>query len=139
MCALGDWNNGWAWYLLNGRLVLTFNVFGTPYRFASTTAVPAGRHALGVEYRREQPTGGPVVLRVDDEVVAEGKLPVNLPFRWQIGGAGLLVGRDRGFPVCDDYETPFAFTGTLSDITFEIPSLRPRVPEEEIVTALRHE
>jgi len=64
---------------------------------------------------------------------------VNLPFRWQIGGAGLLVGHDRGFPVCDDYEPPFPFTGTLSEIAFEIPSLRPRVPEEEIVTAIRHE
>ncbi|HYV60171.1 MAG TPA: arylsulfatase [Acidimicrobiia bacterium] len=139
VCALGDWNNGWAWYLLDGRLVITFNVFGTPYRFGSSAVVPTGRHALDVEYRREQPAGGPVVLRVDDEVVAEGKLPVNLPFRWQIGGAGLLVGRDRGFPVCDDYEPPFPFTGTLGEIAFEIPSLRRRVPDEEIATALRHE
>ena len=45
-------------------------------------------------------------------VVAEGPLPRRLPMRWQIGGAGLLVGRDRGFPVCDDYQPPFAFTGT---------------------------
>ncbi len=139
VCALGDWNNGWAWYLLEGRVVLSFNLFGTPYRFVSTAVIPPGRHSLGAEYRREQPAGGPVVLRVDDEVVAEGKLPVNLPFRWQIGGAGLLVGRDRGFPVCDDYEPPFPFTGVLGEIVFEIPSLRPRVPEEEITAALRHE
>jgi arylsulfatase len=139
VCALGDWNNGWAWYLLEGRVVLSFNLFGTPYRFVSTAVIPPGRHWLGAEYRREQPAGGPVVLRVDDEVVAEGKLPVNLPFRWQIGGAGLLVGRDRGFPVCDDYEPPFPFTGVLGEIVFEIPSLRPRVPEEEITAALRHE
>ena len=120
-------------------MVLAFNLFGTPYRFVSTAVIPTGRHSLGAEYRREQPAGGPVVLRVDDELVAQGKLPVNLPFRWQIGGAGLLVGRDRGFPVCDDYEPPFPFTGVLREIVFEIPSLRPRVPEEEITAALRHE
>ncbi|HMF84250.1 MAG TPA: arylsulfatase [Acidimicrobiia bacterium] len=139
VCALGDWNNGWAWYLVDRRMVLTFNVFGTPYRFVSTTVTPPGRHALGAEYRREQPAGGPVVLRIDDEVVAEGSLPVDLPFRWQIGGAGLLVGRDRGFPVCLDYEPPFPFTGTVRELVFEIPSLRPRVQENEIAAALRHE
>jgi arylsulfatase len=31
-------------------------------------------------------------------------------------GAGLHVGRDRGFPVCDDYRPPFAFTGTIERI-----------------------
>jgi arylsulfatase A-like enzyme len=143
VCALGDWNNGWAWYLLEGRPVVTFNVFGVPYRFASEGAVAPGRHALGVEYSREQPAGGAIVLRIDGEVVAEGRLPVNMPFRWQIGGAGLLIGRDRGFPVCDDYEPPFPFTDTLHEVVFEIPSLAPSVPpheiEEQIMSALRHE
>jgi arylsulfatase len=139
VCALGDWSNGWACYLLDGRLVATFNVFGTAHRFEAERATPPGRHALGIEYRREQPAGGPVALTVDGEVVAEGRLPVNLPFRWQIGGAGLLIGRDRGFPVCDDYEPPFPFTGTLHEVVLEIPSLERRVPPDEVATALRHE
>jgi len=139
VCALGDWNNGWACYLLDGRLVTTFNVFGTAHRFEARQVTPPGRHALGIEFRREPPAGGPVKLYVDGEAVADGRLPVNLPFRWQIGGAGLLVGRDRGFPVCDDYEPPFAFTGTMHQIVLEIPSLEPRAPREEVATALRHE
>src|SRR5205085_4584763 len=61
VCALGDWNNGWAWYLLEGGMVLSFNLFGTPYRFVSTAEIPTGRHSLGAEYRREQAAGGPVV------------------------------------------------------------------------------
>ena len=48
------------------------------------------------------------------------------PFRWQIGSAGLTIGYDRGFPVCDDYAPPFPFTGTLHDVTFEIPMLAPK-------------
>jgi arylsulfatase A-like enzyme len=139
VCALGDWSNGWACYLLHGRPVATFNVFGAAHRFEAAQLMPPGRHALRIDYRREQPAGGPVTVYVDGEVVADGRLPVNLPFRWQIGGAGLLIGRDRGFPVCDDYEPPFAFTGTLHEIVLEIPSLEPRVPRDEVVTALRHE
>jgi arylsulfatase A-like enzyme len=139
VCALGDWNNGWACYLLNGRLVVTFNVFGAPHRIAAADTTSPGRHELGVEYEREQPAGGPITLTVDDEAVAAGQLPVNLPFRWQIGGAGLLVGRDHGFPVCDDYEPPFPFTGELHHIALEIPSLEWTVSRDEVVTALRHE
>src|SRR5262249_2037074 len=123
LCALGDWNNGWAGYLLNGRMVLTFNVFGTPHRFVSTTVVPAGGRARVWQAVGEQPAGGRGGRRASEGGAAGGKLPGPLPFRWQIGGAGLLVGRDRGFPVCDDYEPPFPFTGTLGHITFEIPSL----------------
>jgi arylsulfatase A-like enzyme len=139
VCALGDWNNGWACYLLDGRLVVTFNVFGAPHRIAASDATPPGRHELGVEYEREQPAGGPITLSVDGEAAAAGQLPVNLPFRWQIGGAGLLVGRDHGFPVCDDYEPPFPFAGTLHHVALEIPSLEWTVSRDEVVTALRHE
>ena len=46
--------------------------------------------------------------------VARGTVPADLPFRWQIGGTGLLIGRDRGFPVCDDYQPPAPFTGTIT-------------------------
>jgi arylsulfatase A-like enzyme len=143
VCALGDWSNGWAVYVLDGRLVATFNLFGTPYRIAAPEPVPSGHHALGVEYRREPPAGGAVTLLVDGDAVHDGRLPADLPFRWQIGGAGLLVGRDRGFPVCDDYRPPFPFTGELHQIAFEIPALARRgVPvdaDAEITAALQHE
>jgi hypothetical protein len=75
--------------------------------------------------------------------VGDRALPADLPFRWQIGGTGLLVGRDRGFPVCDDYTPPFPFTGSLHRLTFEIPSLAPQdVPvdvDAEVAAALQHE
>ncbi|MBA2327935.1 MAG: arylsulfatase [Actinobacteria bacterium] len=139
VCALGDWNNGWAVYLLRGRPVVTFNLFGTPHRVAAPELLSSGPHTLGVDYRREPPAGGPVALVVDDEVVHEGRLPADVPFRWQIGGAGLLLGRDRGFPVCDDYDPPFPFTGTLRQVAFEIATLAPRDPDAEVAAALQHE
>jgi hypothetical protein len=63
----------------------------------------------------------------------------DLPFRWQIGGTGLLIGRDRGFPVCDDYRPPFPFTGTIRHVAIEAPPASPRDTAAEVRQALRHE
>jgi hypothetical protein len=49
-------------------------------------------------------------------------LPVTIPLSIGLAG-GICVGRDAGSPVMSDYESPFAFTGTvkkaLVDITGE--------------------
>ncbi len=139
VCALGDWNNGWALYLLDGRPVVVFNLFSTPYRFAASERVPSGPCRLGIEYARAGGVGGQVALLIDEERVLEDTLPRDLPFRWQIGGAGLLLGRDRGFPVCDDYRPPFPFSGVLHRVVFEIPRLAPRDASEEVAGALHRE
>jgi arylsulfatase len=138
LCALGDWSNGWAWYVLQGKPVVTFNLLGEVLRYAAKEPVGAGRHALLVEYDW---AGKQSVLRlaVDGRVVAEGPLPRRMPLRWQIGGAGLLVGRDRGFPVCDDYRTPFAFNGTIERLVMEVPALAPPDVVQETAAALHRE
>jgi arylsulfatase len=123
--ALGNWTNGCALYLLDGTLVHVFNGYGNVHRIAATERVPAGSHELAYRYSREG-GGHTGILTIDGREVGRGTLPHDLPFRWQIGSAGLMIGRDRGFPVCDDYETPFPFTGTLLDVTFEIPTLAPK-------------
>jgi arylsulfatase len=140
LCALGDWNNGFAWYLLDGRPVLAVSLFGDVCRVAAETPVSAGDHVLSVTYRRQPEGGGSISLAVDDVVVAEGRLPSDLPFRWQIAGGGLLVGRDRGLPVSDDYWPPFPFTGTLHELTVESGAARAPAPRADGITAvLRHE
>src|SRR5262249_50179873 len=106
--------------------------------FAAKEPVAAGKHAIVAEYRwaRAKST---MVLGVDGRVVAEGPLPRRLPMRWQIGGAGLLVGRDRGFPVCDDYQPPFEFGCKLERVVIEVPALAPPDAQHEIAAALHHE
>jgi arylsulfatase len=138
LCALGDWSNGWAFYLQSGRPVVTFNILGEVLRYASEKPIGRGRHALVVEYDWARKDSR-LRLAVDGEVVADGPLPRRLPMRWQIGGAGLLVGRDRGFPVCDDYEAPFPFSGSLDRIVLEVPALAPRDAVQETAAALRRE
>ncbi|HSO97206.1 MAG TPA: arylsulfatase [Acidimicrobiia bacterium] len=139
ICALGDWNNGWACYLLGGVPVVAFSVFGYPARVAADRALAPGSRIVRVEYQRKSGPGGTLHIAVDGAVVADGTLTADLPFRWQIGGAGLLVGRDRGFPVCDDYATPFPCTATIRAVVLESGSAARHDQGREITAALRHE
>jgi arylsulfatase len=143
IAALGDWNNGFACYLLDGVPVVVFNLFGDEWRCAGSSRVAAGRHAVGFEYARARGGGGPVSLLVDGGAVAEMTLPHDLPFRWQVAGAGLFVGRDRGLPVSGDYEPPFPFTGAIEQVALESTALRSRAarptPDDEVRAAIVHE
>jgi arylsulfatase len=140
LAAMGDWNSGWALYVLDGCPVVTFTLFNAPVRIASTTPLSRGAHEVRVSYRTEPGTaGGPVTVAIDGDVVAEGALSQHLPFRWQIGGGGLLIGRDTGFPVCDDYAPPFEFTGQLTAVHIDIPRLAPPPAAVEVATALKRE
>jgi arylsulfatase len=126
--------------VLEGRLTATFNVFSEEHTTASSAGVLApGTHEIRLSYARRRAGGGDVTLAVDGDVVGEGEVPHNLPFRWQIGGAGLLIGRDHGFPVSESYTTPFPFTGTIGDVTVEIPMFAPPPEAVDVGAALRHE
>ena len=46
---------------------------------------------------------------------ARGAARCSAPMVFQHGGTVLMLGRDRGLPVCDDYEPPFPWTGTLHE------------------------
>jgi Sulfatase len=135
ICALGDWSNGWAWYLLDGRPTLAFSLFGAPCRVTADEPVASGPHTLEVGYVRDGAGGGGLTLCVDGAVVGEGTLPEDLPFRWQIGGAGLRIGRDTGFPVNDDYAPPFPFSGTVHHVAVESAGYAPPVDRTDVAVA----
>jgi hypothetical protein len=71
LCATGDWTNGWALVMLDGRLTYLLSRFGVPYRIQSGTPVPDAATELRVEYVREEPGGGEIRLAagVDGEIV----------------------------------------------------------------------
>jgi arylsulfatase len=122
VAALGDRHGGWAFYLVDGRPAATFALLSSTVRVASATAVPPGSHTVGVRY--EAGPDARVVLTVDGDDVAEAPLPGTLFFpNLSTAGAGLLIGRDRGFAVGPDYRPPFPFTGTLHRV--ELASRAP--------------
>ncbi|TXI51824.1 MAG: arylsulfatase [Mycobacterium sp.] len=140
ICALGDWNNGWAVYLKAGVPTATFNLFGDLHRASASDPLTPVTHRITVDYRRHDSGGGPLTLLVDGVEVGSVVLPIDLPFRWQIGGTGLRIGSDHGFPVSDDYAVPATFDGTIHEVTIEIPAFAPRPdPATTVGQALQRE
>ena len=142
--ALGDWNQGWAWYALNDRMVFALSLHGTVLRAITEAPIGAGSHQAGVEFRPGSRAGGDLLVTLDGDTVAAMEVPTDLPARWQHGHPGLFVGHDQGLPVCDDYRPPFGFTGTLHEIVLEAAdpaSSSPPVSSGHDTSddALRHE
>ena len=128
LCAQGDWNGGWAGYFLDGRLVLTFNVGGTLTSLATPEPVEAGTHEVEIGYVPGPSGDGVAHLGLDGVRMATAPLPGERVHFEPISYYGrLLVGRDRGFPVCHDYEPPFPFSGEIHRLRFMV--LAPTVPD----------
>jgi arylsulfatase len=127
LTAAGDRNGGWAFYVHDGRPVAVFALVGGGGRVESDgEPLGAGAHVLGLRY---EPGRAPrVVLSVDGADVGDAPLPgmLFLP-GLTTGAAGMLIGRDRGLPVSDDYRPPFPFTGTIEriELTTGDPNARP--------------
>jgi arylsulfatase len=140
LCAMGDWTNGWALVVLDGRPAFLLNCASTPFSVRSEHPLDPGRHEVAFRFHPEGWGVGSGALLVDGVEVARSALPQGMGAGGlQIGGGGLRLGHDSGFPVSDDYVPPFAWTGTLHSITFDAAPPSPRQTEAELEDALRRE
>ena len=96
---------------LNGRLPGSIRV-------RADRPLEEGRHSAGCRLHRLDGATR-VEAVIDDTVVGSLVSPLTLPHVWQHGGTSLLLGRDRGLPVCDEYRPPFPWTGVLHSVTVE--------------------
>lgn len=120
LCAMGDWSNGWALVVLEGRPTFLVNLAGTPHAIAAPGPLRAGRRHVGFRFRPDGSGGGAGVVLVDGDPVAAAHLPPEIGFSGiQIGGGGLRLGHDSGFPVSDAYWPPFPWTGTLHRVVID--------------------
>ena len=127
--AMGDWTSGLALYGLDGALVLGMCLSGDQFRLATPT-VGVDATSLGCRYQPTSPASSTVELLVDGEVAARLELDRTFPNSWQNGGTGLIIGHDTGFPVNDDYQPPFGWTGAISHIDITTPSAEPPDPAQ---------
>lgn len=133
VCALGDLNEGWVFYLLHGRPCTCLVSMGSTTRVSGDRPVGVGAHTVAVEFRPAAAGSDNLRILVDGEVVAGGYHPGAAVFAAQAtAGGGLLVGRDRGLAVCDDYEPPFALDATLRRLVIRSGAPRARRDPEEV-------
>jgi arylsulfatase len=140
----GGVDGGFSFFVRDGRLRYTYNyVADQVFRIVSDVDVPAGHHALSVEF---EPTGAPeplkgkgtpgrITLFIDGERAGGGELPVTIPLLLGLA-SGVSVGLDAGAPVTDEYDPPFAFTGTLTRVVYDMSGEHVVDHEAEIRVAL---
>jgi arylsulfatase len=134
--------SGYGFYLLKGKPVFTWNLFGLKrVRWEGPEALSPGKHTLEFDFKYDGlgfvtlafnnvsgiGRGGTGVLKVDGRVVATQKMEHTIPIIMQFDET-FDVGADTGTPVDDkDYQVPFKFTGKLNKLAIKIepPKLTP--------------
>jgi arylsulfatase A-like enzyme len=127
LVAQGGDAGGYAMFVDGGHLRYVYNYVGRDqFELESPDVLPEGRHALRYEF---EPTGEPDFkngkgvpgrgqLYVDGELVANAEFPHTTPFLFEL--EGLSCGYDFGSPAAGGYEPPFAFNGTIHNVTFDV-------------------
>jgi hypothetical protein len=140
----GGVDGGFSLYIKDGKLRYTYNYVADQYfHIESDSQVPTGNHAFSFEF---QPTGKPEPLKgkgapgkgllfVDGKPVGSGDLPVTIPLTMGLA-SGISIGLDGGAPVTDVYRAPFAFTGTIDRVVYDVSGEHVVDHEAEIRVAL---
>jgi len=116
--ATGNENSGCSLFVQNRRLVVDYNAFDDHTVVESSIEVPEGDSTLGVRLQRDSRTTGWAELTIDGE--ACGRAPIPFYMR-MVSSVGSSIGMDHGSAVSARYSAPFAFTGTLRDVTIVLP------------------
>jgi arylsulfatase len=133
---------GYGFYLLKGKPVFLWNLFGLKrIRWEGTQALSPGKHTLEFDFKYDGlgiatlafnnmsgiGQSGTGELKVDGKVVSTQKMEHVIPLILQWDET-FDVGADTGTPVDDkDYKVPFRFTAKLTKLTLAIerPKLTP--------------
>ena len=140
--AEADHLGGFTLYVKDGKLTHTYSMMGVfIFKQVAEEDLPTGDVTVRMEFAADgatPATGGEVTLFIDDRPVGQGRMDHTVPIRFS-GYAGMDIGRDNGGVVDLSYEDkkPFAFTGTVKKVTFDI---KPHLTEQDAIdlTAAAH-
>ncbi len=140
----GGVDGGYSFYVQDGKLHYFYNyVAAETFHVVSDVEVPEGKAKLRFEF---EPTGEPDIphgkgspghaqLYINDQLVGQADLPYTIPLQMGLA-SGVVVGRDEGSPVTDEYTTPFEFTGTVRNVTIDVSGEHIKDPEAELRTIM---
>ncbi len=128
----------------DGKLTHTYSMMGVfIFRQVADTDLPSGDVTVRMEFAADGPnpaTGGEVTLYINDQAVGSGHMEHTVPVRFS-GYAGMDIGRDNGGVVDLSYEDekPFAFTGTVRKVVFDLQPHVFRRSDELALHAAAHQ
>ena len=130
--ARGSHNGGHSFFLKDGELHFDYNALGIHHRASGKAKLAPGDHRISAHFDRTGP-GGTIRIAVDAAEVGRVELPKIVRM---IGSTGTDFGCDRLSTVVEDYEGPFAFTGRLNRVSFQI---RSKPDKRDVVVTARTE
>jgi len=131
--AEADHLGGFTLYVKDGKLTHTYSMMGVSvFKQVAEDDLPAGDVTVRMQFEADEAkpaTGGEVTLFVDGRPVGKGRMDHTVPIRFS-GYAGMDIGRDNGGVVDVSYESekPFAFTGTVKKVVFD---LKPHLSDQD--------
>ena len=141
--AEADHLGGFSLFVDDGKLTHTYSMMGVfVFRQQAEEPLPEGEVTVRMEFAADAAkpaTGGEVTLFIDDRPVGEGRMEHTVPIRFS-GYAGMDIGRDNGGVVDLSYEDrkPFAFTGTIKKVVFDVKPHPSDEETHELHTAVHH-
>ncbi len=112
---------GWSLYLdSESRPTYVYNWFGHEFTTITGSPLGPGEHQICVDYAHDGgfAAGGDLMLSVDGQRVASGRIERSVPVIFSMSGETFDVGRDTGSPV-GKYPHDFAFSGSIQGVTLE--------------------
>ena len=138
--AEADHLGGFTLYVKGGKLTHTYSMMGVfVFKQVAEEDLPSGDVTVRMEFEADgatPATGGNVTLFIDGRPVGKGRMDHTVPVRFS-GYSGMDIGRDNGGVVDRSYEhdKPFAFTGTVKKVVFDIKPHLSDQDELELHTA----
>lgn len=120
--ANGGSSAGYSLFIKNNKLVYFYNFFHVAHYEVTSSALPEGNLDIRMEYTQESKEpggGGSVKLLVNGKVVGSGKVDRVVPARYSATET-LDIGKDLGSTVSDHYKAPFAYSGQIETVAFEL-------------------
>jgi arylsulfatase len=152
IATMGGRFGGYGLYLQKGKPVFVYNLLNLKRtRFEGGVggedwlgrSLAPGKHTIVFDFKYDGPglgKGGTGTLSVDGRVLSQQKMEHTIPFLMSIDES-LDIGLDTRSPVDESYALPFAFTGTIDKLTYNIRpeqlSAADRDEFERVVAAAR--
>ncbi|SDT60663.1 arylsulfatase [Jiangella sp. DSM 45060] len=143
--AQGGAFGGWSLYLVDGRPVYCYNLFGLRrFKVRGADPVPPGEHQVRMEFSYDGGglgKGGTATLYVDGREAGSGRIDATVPMLFSADETA-DVGHDSGTPVTDDLrDGQGVFTGRVRRVQLDIDAAAEDVdhlitPEERFRIAM---
>jgi arylsulfatase A-like enzyme len=131
IATMGGRFGGYGLFLQNGKPVFVYNLLNLKrYRFEGGVgsedwlgrSLSPGKHTIVFDFKYDGPglgKSGTGMLTVDGRVLSQQKMEHTIPFLMSLDET-LDIGLDTRTPVDESYTLPFAFTGTIDKVTYNV-------------------